>query len=39
MKIAIDTIIDYSNYENSLQNYARQAILKRLGPNIIKVQN
>lgn len=39
MKIAIDTIIDHSNYENSLQNYATQGILKRLGPNIIKIQN
>lgn len=35
LKIAINTIVDYSNYGNRLQNYAMQVILEQLGHDVV----
>lgn len=39
MKIAIDTIVDYSNYGNRLQNYALQKVLENQGHEVITLRN
>lgn len=39
LKIAIDTIIDYFNYGNRLQNYALQHVLENLGHDVITIKN
>ncbi|HFX3824562.1 TPA: polysaccharide pyruvyl transferase family protein [Enterococcus faecium] len=39
MKIAIQTIIDYNNYGNRLQNYALHYILQKEGHNVVSLRN
>lgn len=39
MKIGIQTIVDYNNYGNRLQNYALQEVLKKRGNEIITLKN
>lgn len=39
MKIAINTIIDYNNYGNRLQNYALQETLKKQGHEVETIRN
>ncbi|WP_122645540.1 polysaccharide pyruvyl transferase family protein [Enterococcus mediterraneensis] len=39
MRIAIQTIVDYNNYGNRLQNYALQYILQRDGHSVISLRN
>lgn len=39
MKIAINTINDYSNYGNRLQNYALQQVLVKLGHDVMTLRN
>lgn len=39
MKIAIDTIVDYGNYGNRLQNYALQQVLIGLGHDVTTLKN
>lgn len=39
MKVAIQTIVDYSNYGNRLQNYALQQILKSYNFEVITLKN
>ncbi|GAA5499534.1 polysaccharide pyruvyl transferase family protein [Lactiplantibacillus plajomi] len=39
MKLAIDTIVDYSNYGNRLQNYALQTVLENLGHEVVTLRN
>ncbi|TGD22753.1 polysaccharide pyruvyl transferase family protein [Companilactobacillus suantsaicola] len=39
MRIAIDTIVDYSNYGNRLQNYALQKVLENQGHEVITLKN
>ncbi|MEQ7216574.1 polysaccharide pyruvyl transferase family protein [Enterococcus asini] len=39
MKVAIQTIVDYNNYGNRLQNYALQMILKDKGYEVITLRN
>lgn len=39
MKVAIQTIVDYSNYGNRLQNYALQKLLENEGHEVITLKN
>ena len=39
MKITINTIVDYNNYGNRLQNYALQEILQNLGHEVETLKN
>ncbi len=39
VKIAIDTIVEYSNYGNRLQNYALQKVLENQGHEVITLKN
>lgn len=39
LKIAILTIVDYSNYGNRLQNYALQTLLQNMGHEVLTVKN
>jgi len=39
LKIAINTIIDYFNYGNRLQNYALQLVLQKLGNDVVTIKN
>ncbi|MDU4931096.1 MAG: polysaccharide pyruvyl transferase family protein [Enterococcus gallinarum] len=39
MKVGIQTIVDYNNYGNRLQNYAMQTILESYGFNVVTLKN
>lgn len=39
MKIAIQTIVDYDNYGNRLQNYALQQVLEKKGHEVLTLRN
>lgn len=39
MKIAINTIVDYNNYGNRLQNYALQEVLQKYGYEVETIKN
>lgn len=39
MKIGIETIVDYSNYGNRLQNLALQIVLEKLGNEVVTIRD
>lgn len=39
MRVAISTLVDYSNYGNRLQNYALQKIIENMGHSVITIRN
>lgn len=39
MRIAISTLVDYSNYGNRLQNYALQKVIENMGHSVITIRD
>ncbi|MGL9918829.1 MULTISPECIES: polysaccharide pyruvyl transferase family protein [Enterococcus] len=39
MRIGIQTIVDYNNYGNRLQNYALQRVLEQMGHEVVTLKN